>query len=60
MSQKQTTALRICIDCQIVIGIQAWPWNGQIFTHTHGLCAPCFERLTASLATEEGVLPPPA
>ncbi len=51
--RRQTTALRICIQCNDTLGIQQWPWSGQAFTKTHGLCRPCFLRLEQAVADED-------
>ncbi|MDJ0849955.1 MAG: hypothetical protein QNK04_16420 [Myxococcota bacterium] len=51
--RRQTTALRICIQCNETLGIQQWPWSGTAFTKTHGLCRPCFLALEQAVAEED-------
>ncbi len=50
--RRQTTALRICIQCNETLGIQLCPWSGQAFTRTHGLCRDCFLDLERAVADE--------
>ena len=51
----KTIVLRKCINCEGTIGIGVWPWSGQRFTVSHGLCRSCFDELEeAALASEGG------
>jgi hypothetical protein len=52
MSRPFTVALRICVSCGTSFGLSLWPWSGERFTRTHGLCRRCFERLDASFDEE--------
>ena len=52
---QKTIVLRKCLNCEGTIGIGVWPWSGQRFTVSHGLCRSCFEELEkAALASESG------
>ncbi|MDJ0848372.1 MAG: hypothetical protein QNK04_08350 [Myxococcota bacterium] len=52
MSHRFTIALRICVNCRSPFGLGLWPWSGERFTRTHGLCRGCFEQLDAAFADE--------
>jgi hypothetical protein len=55
---QKTIVLRKCLNCEGTIGIGVWPWSGQRFTVSHGLCRSCFDELEeAALATEADVAP---
>ncbi|MGI9590553.1 MAG: hypothetical protein ACR2P8_04230 [Myxococcota bacterium] len=55
---QKTIVLRKCLNCEGTIGIGVWPWSGQRFTVSHGLCRPCFAELEeAALASESGAQP---
>ena len=52
---QKTIVLRKCLNCEGMIGIGVWPWSGQRFTVSHGLCRSCFNELEeAALASEAG------
>lgn len=53
MTAQHTVALRICINCRAPFGVQVWPWSGERFTQTHGLCGSCFEALQAALDADD-------
>jgi len=53
--QQKTIVLRKCLNCTGNMGIGVWPWSGQRFTVSHGLCRSCFTELEeAALASEAG------
>ena len=52
MSRNFTVALRICVSCRSPFGVGIWPWSGERFTKTHGLCRPCFQQLDAAFEEE--------
>jgi ribosomal protein L37E len=52
MSRRFTVALRICVSCGSSFGLSLWPWNGERYTRTHGLCRRCFERLETAFDEE--------
>jgi hypothetical protein len=52
MSRRFTVALRICVSCRSPFGVGVWPWSGERFTRTHGLCRSCFRRLDAAFDDE--------
>ncbi len=52
MNRRFTVALRVCIDCGSAFGLALWPWSGERFTRTHGLCRGCFARLDAAFDDE--------
>lgn len=55
---QKTIVLRKCLNCEGTLGIGVWPWSGQRFTVSHGLCEPCFGKLeAAALATEPDSAP---
>jgi len=57
---QKTIVLRKCLNCTGTIGIGVWPWSGQRFTVSHGLCRSCFDELEeAALATEPDTAPRP-
>lgn len=56
MSRSFTVALRMCVSCKSPFGVGIWPWSGERFTKTHGLCRPCFKQLDAAFEDER----PPA
>lgn len=61
MKKRFTVALRICVSCRNAFGVGMWPWNGERFTRTHGLCKACFEQLDASFDDERAAAArPPA
>ena len=50
---QKTIVLRKCLNCEGTLGIGVWPWSGQRFTVSHGLCERCFVELEqAALAAE--------
>ena len=50
---QKTIVLRTCLNCTGTMGIGVWPWSGQRFTVSHGLCRSCFDELEeAALASE--------
>jgi len=50
---QKTIVLRKCLNCEGTMGIGVWPWSGQRFTVSHGLCRSCFDELEeAALASE--------
>ena len=54
----KTIVLRKCLNCEGTIGIGVWPWSGQRFTVSHGLCQGCFGELeAAALASEADTAP---
>lgn len=55
MNRRFTVALRVCVDCHSPFGVGIWPWSGERFTRTHGLCRSCFERLDAAFDDERPV-----
>jgi hypothetical protein len=57
MTRRSTLVLRVCVECRKALGIGVWPWSGRLFTRTHGLCRPCFERLDAALDGAPGAVP---
>jgi len=38
----RTLARRRCGQCERDLGLALWPWSGQWFVTTHGLCDGCF------------------
>jgi hypothetical protein len=52
MSRSFTVALRICVNCRSPFGVGIWPWSGERFTRTHGLCKSCFQELDAAFQDE--------
>lgn len=57
MTKQHTVALRICIGCRTPFGVHLWPWSGERFTHTHGLCRACFERWQGAFDAEREASP---
>ena len=55
MPRSFTVALSICLDCQRAFGVNLWPWSGEHWKQTHGLCGSCRTRLAAAFV--EGPLP---
>jgi hypothetical protein len=54
----KTIVLRKCLNCESTMGIGVWPWSGQRFTVSHGLCQGCFDELeAAALASEADTAP---
>ena len=49
----KTIVLRKCINCEGTIGIGVWPWSGQRFTVSHGLCRSCFHELEEAALADE-------
>ena len=60
MSRNFTVALRVCVNCRSPFGLGIWPWSGERFTRTHGLCRSCFQRLYAAFDDERPVKRSPA
>ncbi len=52
MSRRFTVALRVCVSCRSPFGLGLWPWSGERFKRTHGLCGRCFQRLAAAFDDE--------
>jgi len=52
MSRSFTVALRVCVSCRSPFGVGIWPWSGERFTRTHGLCRSCFQVLHAAFEDE--------
>ena len=50
MFLSRTLVLRQCLNCRRYLGFGVWPWTGEPFTVTHGLCRSCFKRLEAAAA----------
>ena len=48
MASVETYVLRKCLGCGEVISFGVWPWSGERFAVSHGLCRPCFHRLEAA------------
>ena len=59
MKQKlqKTIVLRKCLNCEGSMGIGIWPWSGQRFTVSHGLCRSCFEELEEAAQASEADAP---
>ena len=57
---QKTIVLRKCLNCEGTIGIGVWPWSGQRFTVSHGLCRGCFDELEQAALASESDMPPPA
>lgn len=36
-----TTAIRLCMRCRTLLGLEAWPPSGKRLVVTHGLCDDC-------------------
>ena len=53
MSQATTLVLRVCAGCEQNLGYQAWPWTGETFAMSHGLCAGCYAVLADALKEED-------
>jgi hypothetical protein len=52
MDRRFTVALRVCVSCRSPFGLGLWPWSGERFIRTHGICRGCFERLDAAFDDE--------
>ncbi len=52
MSRRFTFALQTCLNCQHTFGVGLWPWSGEVWKRTHGLCKPCRAELAASFDDE--------
>ena len=50
---QKTIVLRKCLNCEGTLGIGVWPWSGQPFTISHGLCNDCFVELEAAALASE-------
>jgi hypothetical protein len=50
MFLTKTLVLRQCLNCGRYLGFGVWPWTGERFTVTHGLCRSCFDRLEEAAA----------
>jgi len=46
----RTFVVRQCLNCGRYLGFGIWPWTGEAFTVTHGLCDACFKALEAAAA----------
>ena len=49
----KTIVLRKCLNCEGTMGIGVWPWSGQRFTVSHGLCRSCFVELEEAALSDE-------
>ena len=56
---NKTIVLRKCLNCTGIIGIGVWPWSGQRFTVSHGLCRSCFDQLESAALASEAESPAP-
>ena len=50
--EQKTVVLRKCLNCSGTLGVAIWPWSGQRFTVSHGLCDVCFRELEEAAAAE--------
>ena len=41
---RHTVAVKVCDTCDVLLGTDDWPWNGETSVLTHGRCESCFAK----------------
>ncbi len=57
MTQRHSTALRVCLQCGAFLRVELWPWNGSVFVRTDGLCSGCLRRLSDAAREDDAAQP---